>query len=116
MCIKNLHNEVMLFLLLFHVVFTVNVNEIQDVVREHNPILYFVTHSLSLFCNRERKMGRQRWCPICQCHFCGDVIEHRRTTKHKVVFTITTFGRNLKEKMTHFKLKSCLGILSYNED
>ncbi|XP_057217381.1 cdkn1a interacting zinc finger protein 1b isoform X2 [Triplophysa rosa] len=34
--------------------------------------------------DRERKMGRQRWCPTCQCHFCGDLIEHRRTTKHKL--------------------------------
>lgn len=34
--------------------------------------------------DRERKMGCQRWCPTCQCHFCGDIIEHRRTTKHKL--------------------------------
>ncbi|XP_055056575.2 cdkn1a interacting zinc finger protein 1b [Misgurnus anguillicaudatus] len=34
--------------------------------------------------NRARKMGHQRWCPNCQCHFSGDVIEHRRTTKHKL--------------------------------
>lgn len=26
----------------------------------------------------------QRWCAICQCHFTGDLIEHRRTKKHKV--------------------------------
>ncbi|XP_056602082.1 cdkn1a interacting zinc finger protein 1b [Triplophysa dalaica] len=39
----------------------------------------------SLLCSdRERKMGRQRWCPTCQCHYCGDLIEHRRTTKHKL--------------------------------
>ncbi|GAA6098340.1 cdkn1a interacting zinc finger protein 1b isoform X4 [Tachysurus ichikawai] len=25
----------------------------------------------------------QRWCTICQCHFTGDLIEHRRTKKHK---------------------------------
>lgn len=34
--------------------------------------------------NRARKMGHQRWCPNCQCHFSGDLIEHRRTTKHKL--------------------------------
>ncbi|KAG7318455.1 hypothetical protein KOW79_018210 [Hemibagrus wyckioides] len=26
----------------------------------------------------------QRWCAICQCHFTGDLIEHRRTKKHKM--------------------------------
>ncbi|XP_060739027.1 cdkn1a interacting zinc finger protein 1b isoform X2 [Tachysurus vachellii] len=26
----------------------------------------------------------QRWCTICQCHFTGDLIEHRRTKKHKM--------------------------------
>lgn len=26
----------------------------------------------------------QRWCPICQCQFSGDLIEHRRTKKHKM--------------------------------
>ncbi|KAK2911624.1 hypothetical protein QQF64_027433 [Cirrhinus molitorella] len=34
--------------------------------------------------NRERRMGQQRWCPTCQCHFSGDLIEHRRTKKHKM--------------------------------
>ncbi|XP_067263683.1 cdkn1a interacting zinc finger protein 1b isoform X3 [Chanodichthys erythropterus] len=33
--------------------------------------------------NRERRMGHQRWCPTCQCRFSGDLIEHRRTKKHK---------------------------------
>ncbi|XP_053466089.1 cdkn1a interacting zinc finger protein 1b isoform X1 [Ictalurus furcatus] len=28
--------------------------------------------------------GLQRWCAICQCHFTGDLIEHRRTKKHKM--------------------------------
>ncbi|XP_053336508.1 cdkn1a interacting zinc finger protein 1b [Clarias gariepinus] len=28
--------------------------------------------------------GLQRWCAICQCHFTGDLIEHRRTKKHKL--------------------------------
>ncbi|KAL6465330.1 hypothetical protein MHYP_G00254630 [Metynnis hypsauchen] len=32
----------------------------------------------------DKKQGLQRWCAICQCHFSGDVIEHRRTKKHKV--------------------------------
>uniref|UniRef100_A0A673M8K2 Cdkn1a interacting zinc finger protein 1b n=1 Tax=Sinocyclocheilus rhinocerous TaxID=307959 RepID=A0A673M8K2_9TELE len=31
-----------------------------------------------------RRMGHQRWCPTCQCHFSGDLIEHRRTKKHKM--------------------------------
>ncbi|XP_047674305.1 cdkn1a interacting zinc finger protein 1b isoform X3 [Tachysurus fulvidraco] len=26
----------------------------------------------------------QRWCTICQCHFTGDLIKHRRTKKHKM--------------------------------
>ncbi|CAM4537540.1 unnamed protein product [Leuciscus chuanchicus] len=34
--------------------------------------------------NRERRMGHQRWCPTCQCRFSGDLIEHRRTKKHKM--------------------------------
>lgn len=34
--------------------------------------------------NRERRMGHQRWCPTCQSHFSGDLIEHRRTKKHKM--------------------------------
>ncbi|XP_016341842.1 cip1-interacting zinc finger protein-like [Sinocyclocheilus anshuiensis] len=29
-------------------------------------------------------MGHQRWCPNCQCHFSGDLIEHRQTKKHKM--------------------------------
>ncbi|KAI4892634.1 hypothetical protein NFI96_021632 [Prochilodus magdalenae] len=33
---------------------------------------------------REKKQGQQRWCPTCQCHFTGDLIEHRRTQKHKM--------------------------------
>ncbi|MCI4392556.1 hypothetical protein PGIGA_G00147190 [Pangasianodon gigas] len=28
--------------------------------------------------------GLQRWCAICQCHFTGDLIQHRRTKKHKM--------------------------------
>uniref|UniRef100_A0A673IFX0 Cip1-interacting zinc finger protein-like n=1 Tax=Sinocyclocheilus rhinocerous TaxID=307959 RepID=A0A673IFX0_9TELE len=34
--------------------------------------------------NRERRVGHQRWCPTCQSHFSGDLIEHRRTKKHKM--------------------------------
>ncbi|XP_051532897.1 cdkn1a interacting zinc finger protein 1b isoform X2 [Myxocyprinus asiaticus] len=34
--------------------------------------------------NRGRRMGHQRWCPTCQCHFSGDLIEHRQTKKHKL--------------------------------
>ncbi|KAL7836772.1 hypothetical protein AOLI_G00280560 [Acnodon oligacanthus] len=33
---------------------------------------------------RDKKQGPQRWCAICQCHFSGDLIEHRRTKKHKM--------------------------------
>ncbi|KAK3506065.1 hypothetical protein QTP70_028327 [Hemibagrus guttatus] len=29
-------------------------------------------------------LNLQRWCAICQCHFTGDLIEHRRTKKHKM--------------------------------
>ncbi|XP_051962115.1 cdkn1a interacting zinc finger protein 1b isoform X2 [Xyrauchen texanus] len=34
--------------------------------------------------NRGRRTGHQRWCPTCQCHFSGDLIEHRQTKKHKL--------------------------------
>nr|XP_021331734.1 cdkn1a interacting zinc finger protein 1b isoform X1 [Danio rerio] len=34
--------------------------------------------------HRERRTGNQRWCPTCQCYFTGDLIEHRRTNKHKM--------------------------------
>ncbi|XP_036454962.1 cdkn1a interacting zinc finger protein 1b isoform X2 [Colossoma macropomum] len=33
---------------------------------------------------RDKKQVLQRWCAICQCHFTGDLIEHRRTKKHKM--------------------------------
>uniref|UniRef100_A0A3B4D3T0 Cdkn1a interacting zinc finger protein 1b n=1 Tax=Pygocentrus nattereri TaxID=42514 RepID=A0A3B4D3T0_PYGNA len=32
---------------------------------------------------RDKKQG-PRWCAFCQCHFSGDLIEHRRTKKHKM--------------------------------
>ncbi|TRY99079.1 hypothetical protein DNTS_021180 [Danionella cerebrum] len=34
--------------------------------------------------NREKTVNLQHWCPTCQCRFSGDVIEHRRTKKHKM--------------------------------
>ncbi|XP_026858867.2 cdkn1a interacting zinc finger protein 1b isoform X2 [Electrophorus electricus] len=34
--------------------------------------------------HREKRQGLQHWCAICQSHFAGDLIEHRRTKKHKV--------------------------------
>ncbi|KTG33401.1 hypothetical protein cypCar_00006282 [Cyprinus carpio] len=52
-------------------------------------------HSCFLLCNRERRMGHQRWCPTCQCHFFGDLIEHRRTKRHKVISTLTKIPPNL---------------------
>uniref|UniRef100_A0A3P9APB0 C2H2-type domain-containing protein n=1 Tax=Esox lucius TaxID=8010 RepID=A0A3P9APB0_ESOLU len=30
------------------------------------------------------RTGVQRWCAICQTHFSGDLIEHRRTQEHKL--------------------------------
>ncbi|XP_030647632.1 cdkn1a interacting zinc finger protein 1b [Chanos chanos] len=32
----------------------------------------------------ERREGVQRWCAVCQNHFSGDLIEHRRTKEHKM--------------------------------
>uniref|UniRef100_A0A8B9GXJ0 CDKN1A interacting zinc finger protein 1 n=1 Tax=Astyanax mexicanus TaxID=7994 RepID=A0A8B9GXJ0_ASTMX len=34
--------------------------------------------------NRDKSQDQQRWCEICQNHFTGDVIEHRRTKQHKM--------------------------------
>ncbi|XP_072520821.1 cdkn1a interacting zinc finger protein 1b isoform X2 [Salminus brasiliensis] len=33
---------------------------------------------------REKRQDVQHWCAICQYHFTGDLIEHRRTKKHKL--------------------------------
>ncbi|XP_076126424.1 cdkn1a interacting zinc finger protein 1b isoform X2 [Alosa pseudoharengus] len=38
----------------------------------------------SLSDHREKRPSLQRWCTTCQCHFSGDLIEHRRTKEHKM--------------------------------
>ncbi|KAL0978968.1 hypothetical protein UPYG_G00178640 [Umbra pygmaea] len=43
------------------------------------------THCLALpHCRGEKTGGVQRWCATCQTHFSGQLIEHRRTTQHKL--------------------------------
>ncbi|XP_048100544.1 cdkn1a interacting zinc finger protein 1b [Alosa alosa] len=38
----------------------------------------------SLTDHREKRPSLQRWCTTCQCHFSGDLVEHRRTKEHKM--------------------------------
>ncbi|KAG5281594.1 hypothetical protein AALO_G00074100 [Alosa alosa] len=38
----------------------------------------------SLTDHRVCRPSLQRWCTTCQCHFSGDLVEHRRTKEHKM--------------------------------
>ncbi|XP_073697271.1 cdkn1a interacting zinc finger protein 1b isoform X2 [Garra rufa] len=58
--------------------------EIQRLSNTHLATLLPHTQESLQGTNRERRTGHQRWCPTCQCHYSGDLIEHRRTKKHKM--------------------------------
>uniref|UniRef100_A0A8C1YHD8 Cdkn1a interacting zinc finger protein 1b n=1 Tax=Cyprinus carpio TaxID=7962 RepID=A0A8C1YHD8_CYPCA len=61
-----------------------NLNMKYSIIAHRQKKMTTQEHSCFLLCNRERRMGHQRWCPTCQCHFSGDLIEHRRTKRHKM--------------------------------
>ncbi|XP_054895598.1 cdkn1a interacting zinc finger protein 1b [Poeciliopsis prolifica] len=56
--------------------------------QEHLRKLQDITQSIQLnaspLLDRGRQTRGQRWCDICQVHFSGDIIVHRRTEQHKV--------------------------------
>ncbi|KAK7899560.1 hypothetical protein WMY93_020413 [Mugilogobius chulae] len=49
---------------------------------EHQTRLKYITQSISQK-SRWRGGASERWCDVCQDHFTGDVILHRRTAEHK---------------------------------